>query len=432
MSETIFDQQLTLSLRRLEDLWKRAENLPKPSENLLKQLKEACVEYRQLLKESLEEFSTSLESLQILTQELRRKNEALVTNHTVIKTECKRYRDLFELAPTAYLITTKELAILEVNRMASQLLNASPQHLRHKPLTIFIDAEKHQDFYTQLQKLQPGELIKNWQLQLQPRHGACIPLCCTVMPVRNAQGQVIELRWSMQDCSNFQTVESSDRKENTTRAKQEQVANYQRPKSDTEISNPGRVEWQEPTIQAIQDSSNTKQSTTAVPDNLIQDRELSTIQFYFTSRAAYELRNPLNTIASCAKLLESYAQQWSDEKKLSYLQRIQLNVKRMERLLDDFLLMGKIETGQLQLKPALVDLTEFCQQLIQELKQDVGRDRQISLACKNQTSGVWDKKLLRQIILHLLSTIIKYSPKKSPIQLDVDGQDGYVKFRIQS
>lgn len=434
MSETIFDQQLTLSLRRLENLWQRAENLPKSSEELSKQLKEASVEHRQVLKESLEEFSKSLEELQTITEELRQQNEALVTGYGIIEAERQRYRELFELAPNGYLITTKEAAILEVNQIAAQLLNASPQHLPHKPLSVFINAEKRKDFYAQLRKLQAGKSIKNWQLQIQPRRGSCILVSCTVIPVRNSQGQVIELRWWMQDLSSCQTIESED----ITFTKQPQAASLQDPNlqlnQDVKTSGQGQgtIEQLAPELKTTQEIPQPRQSAIAVTDAFIQDENFSPIKLDFLSLTAHKLRNPLNTIASCAKLIESYAQQWPDEKKLNYLQRIPVNVKRIERLIDDLLLVGKIETGQLKLKPALVDLTEFCHQLIQELKEDVARDRQIRLTYQSQTSGVWDKKLLRQILLNLLSNAIKYSPKDSKIQLDVDGQDGYVKFRIQS
>ncbi|HEY9597608.1 MAG TPA: ATP-binding protein [Cyanophyceae cyanobacterium] len=432
MSERIFEQQLTLSFQRLEDLWQRAENLPTLSEELSKPLKEASIQHRQLLKESLDEFSNSLEELQTITEELRQQNEALAASHAIIETERQRYRELFELAPTGYLITTKESAILEVNRMAAQLLSAFPQHLHHKPLAVFVNAEKRQEFYAKLRKLQAGKSIKNWQFQIQTRHGACIPICCTVMPIRNAQGQVVELCWWMQDLSCSQAVETDD----IPFAQQHPVTSLKDPNlpsnQDIQTSFQGTIEHLAPAVTTTQDSNKHKQLPTAVPEAFIKDEEFSAIKFHFMSRAAYELRNPLNTIASCAKLLESYGQQWSDEKKLSYFQRIQLNVKRIERLLDDFLLMGKIETGQLQLKPALVDLTEFCHQLIQELKRDVGCDRKIILTYKSQISGVWDKKILRQILLNLLSNAIKYSPKGSEIQLDIDGRDGYIKLCIQS
>lgn len=554
MSESFFDQQLALSLQRLEDLWQRAESLPKPLEEPSKQIKEVSVEHRQLLKESLDEFSTSLEELRTITEELRQQNEALTTSHVIAETERQRYRELFESAPTGYIVTTKEAVILDINEMAAQLLNGSSQPLRHKRLIVFVDLEKRQDFYDQLRKLQAGESIKNWQFQIQHQHGSGIPVCCTVMPVQDSQGQVLELRWCIQGLSSSGTVAStqqfSDRNvkfdstphlfqdmferaaigmalldrqgcvitsnqalqemlgytaqdlqilfpklmnldkegaelvlfqqlmagqhcsyqlekhfpdrpmqwarltaslvrgaetrssfatfmlEDITSAKQHQAVSHQEPNigsnQDVKTSSYRTIERLAPAFKDSQGITQKKESSTSLSEAFIKDEEFSAINFHFISIAAHELRNPLNTIASCAKLVETYTHQWSDEKKVNYLKRIQVNVKRIERLFDDFLLASKIETGQLQLKPALVDLTEFCHQLIQELKQDVGRDRKIILTCKTQTSGVWDKKILRQILLTLLSNAIKYSPKSSEIELNVDAQEGYVKLRIQS
>jgi len=94
-------------------------------------------------------------------------------------------------------------------------------------------------------------------------------------------------------------------------------------------------------------------------------------------------------------------------------------------------LVGKIEAGQQQLNPALIDLTEFCHEAIQNIQQDVGLKHKITFITQGSRSGVWDAKLLRHILVNLLLNAIRYSPEGSEVKLTVACQDGQVMFIIQ-
>jgi signal transduction histidine kinase len=174
-----------------------------------------------------------------------------------------------------------------------------------------------------------------------------------------------------------------------------------------------------------------KKAVAAAKVTLAKAGESSTHKSRLTSAFAHELRNPINNILACSKLLENNTQPEVDTKKLDYLQRIQVNVKRINQLLDDLLLIGKIETGQIQLKPALMDLTEFCRRVMKELQQDAGSQHKITFSTQGKPCGVWDEKLLRQTLMNLLLNAIQSSPKGSEIQLEVVGQGRQVIFRIQ-
>lgn len=164
---------------------------------------------------------------------------------------------------------------------------------------------------------------------------------------------------------------------------------------------------------------------------LTKAAELSALKSHLASFISHELRDPLNTIACAAKLVETYSQQWSAQKNRDYLQQIQGNVKQINQLLEDLLLIGKIEAGQQKLRPALIDITEFCRHLIQQFAQGVGRKHQLTLINQGSRSGVWDEKVLRRILTNLLHNAIKYSPEGSEVKLSVICQDEQVKFSVQ-
>ncbi len=181
----------------------------------------------------------------------------------------------------------------------------------------------------------------------------------------------------------------------------------------------------------FKDISEQNQAIVRNCESLQQATENSQIKSGYTSIFAEELRNPINNIFACSKLLEGDDKQETEIRKLPYLQGIQVNAKRLSQLLDDLLLISKIETRQAQLKPALIDLTEFCRKLIEELQQEAGEQHKITFINSGKPCGVWDEKLLRQTLLNLILSAIKNSPTGSKIQLEVVYQGREVIFRIE-
>jgi hypothetical protein len=76
----------------------------------------------------------------------------------------------------------------------------------------------------------------------------------------------------------------------------------------------------------------------------------------------------------------------------------------MTQLLEDVLLIGKVEAGKLNFTPSPIDLTAFCRQLLAETQLTTDRKYCLTFNSHGPTQKVWiDQKLLRQILTNLLS-----------------------------
>jgi signal transduction histidine kinase len=175
-----------------------------------------------------------------------------------------------------------------------------------------------------------------------------------------------------------------------------------------------------------------KQAEEEVSKALEQERELSELKSRFISMTSHEFRTPLTTILSSAELLEDYGDDWSKNKKVEHLQRIQNSVDRMTQLLNDVLLLGKVEAGKLECQPSPMNLNKFCSDLIEELQLGDGKKHTITFVKKGEwTTAYMDEKLLRQILSNLLSNAIKYSPVGSTVQMTASCEKGEVIFKIK-
>jgi PAS domain S-box-containing protein len=171
----------------------------------------------------------------------------------------------------------------------------------------------------------------------------------------------------------------------------------------------------------------------AIRHKLEQQKELSELKLRFFSMASHEFRTPLSTILISAQLLENSSPNWTPEKKLKNLHRIQSAAKTMTQLLTDILTLTRAESGKLEFKPESLDLDKFCNDLVEEVELSYSAQQSIFFIshCPGKT-GYLDEKLLRSILSNLLSNAVKYSREDSHIYFTLDCEsDTVIIFEIQ-
>lgn len=165
---------------------------------------------------------------------------------------------------------------------------------------------------------------------------------------------------------------------------------------------------------------------------LEKEREINELKLRFFSMASHEFRTPLSTILISAQLLENSSKEWSKEKKLKNLYRIQSAAKTMTQLLTDILTLTRAESGKLEFNPEPLDIENFCQSLVEEIEFSTRAQQNIFFIsqCVSK-SACMDEKLLRSIFTNLLSNAIKYSPEDSHIYFILSCEWGEAIFQIQ-
>ncbi|MCX7592348.1 MAG: hybrid sensor histidine kinase/response regulator [Fischerella sp.] len=167
---------------------------------------------------------------------------------------------------------------------------------------------------------------------------------------------------------------------------------------------------------------------------LVKAQKLNQFKSEFVSMFSHDIRNPLNTILLAAGLLQNNDDKLPKEKKLTHYQLIRSAVKNMSQLLDEVSLLGKVDSGKLQRDFTLVDLKDFCSQLLEEA-QLVAAEKHIRLVfttCEQLSKALCDENLLRHILGNLLSNAIKYSHPNSNVYFELRlKDDNTVVFRIQ-
>ncbi|WP_017653395.1 hybrid sensor histidine kinase/response regulator [Fortiea contorta] len=194
-------------------------------------------------------------------------------------------------------------------------------------------------------------------------------------------------------------------------------------------------------ITTIEIALSKHQAEMVMREALQKEKENRQIKSNFVSMVSHEFRNPLNNISTCTELLINYSHQLNEAKKTEYIYHIQNSVQHLDALLNDVLSMGKSEIVASQFNPAPIDLYNFCNNLITEIKLTASEHHNIiftmqdehglQVLTKNKQISYLDEKLLRHILTNLLLNAVKYSPHGGTVCLETFCVQGEVIFRIQ-
>lgn len=161
-----------------------------------------------------------------------------------------------------------------------------------------------------------------------------------------------------------------------------------------------------------------RQKAEASKASLEKEKELSDLKLRFFSMVSHEFRTPLSIILGSSQLLAEGNSQWTEERRLKNIQRIQSSAQLMTRYLTDILTLTRAEAGNLGCKPEALDVESFCLNLVDELQFTELNQHTIQFHSEGFCGLVrLDEKLLYSILSNLLLNAMKYSDPGSIIQL---------------
>jgi PAS domain S-box-containing protein len=155
--------------------------------------------------------------------------------------------------------------------------------------------------------------------------------------------------------------------------------------------------------------------TQSLTEALEKEKELNELKSRFVSMASHEFRTPLSTILSSAYLVSKYTSTDDQPKRDKHIQRIISSVNTLNDILNDFLSVGKIEEGRIQLRFSETNVEELISTISSELRTILKPGQQIFYKNEGDKTFMVDPTLLKHIVMNLVSNAIKFSPGEAPI-----------------
>jgi PAS domain S-box-containing protein len=164
--------------------------------------------------QAAEELRSAVEELRVVEDELQTQNEELVTAHLNIEIERRRYQELFDLAPDAYLVTNLAGIIDEANLSASRLLGIAREFLIGKALAAYIATEDRVRFRSLLSTRDRGG-SRPLAFRIRTRGGANLHVELTYSVLDDERGKPTGFRWIVRDVSEQERMARQIRSLNT-------------------------------------------------------------------------------------------------------------------------------------------------------------------------------------------------------------------------
>ncbi|NJK66324.1 MAG: response regulator [Microcoleus sp. CSU_2_2] len=179
---------------------------------------------------------------------------------------------------------------------------------------------------------------------------------------------------------------------------------------------------------------------------------LNRLKDEFLSCISHELKTPLTAVLGLSSLLKDKLIGELNDRQTRYAKLIHQSGRHLMTIVNDILDLTRMETGQLELIPELVEITATCNKAFEQAKQlqqqeekapsqshkTPGTSAQESIAKieftleiePGLTHLIADELRLRQMLVNLLSNALKFTETGGKIGLKVNMWEGWLAFTV--
>ncbi|WP_434046030.1 MULTISPECIES: sensor histidine kinase [Sorangium] len=151
----------------------------------------------------------------------------------------------------------------------------------------------------------------------------------------------------------------------------------------------------------------------------------------FLSVASHELRTPVTSLRLGLQSMLRRNDLAPEEHLTRALHRMDRQVQRLVRLIDDLLDVSQLHTGRLELHVEPVDLADAVGDVVERLGARIAQSGStVSVRAEPSIVGSWDRSRLEQVISNLLDNALKFGAG-APIEIAVARRNGKAELVVQ-
>ena len=191
------------------------------------------------------------------------------------------------------------------------------------------------------------------------------------------------------------------------------------PREEFEIIDGQSQHWIEVSGAPIPSPDGKSQWALFVIHDLTSQRKLERVRRDFVANASHELRTPLSIIKGYIETLVDGHETMSLEDRAKFLQTIQRHSDRLKSIIDDLLVLSRLESATPGLKFASLPLAPFFHGLVDEYRRrPAATEHEITVSVPAELGGLEaDGEKLTQVFGNLLENALKYTPKGSRVEI---------------
>jgi signal transduction histidine kinase len=171
----------------------------------------------------------------------------------------------------------------------------------------------------------------------------------------------------------------------------------------------------------------------ALERNWTAAQEAERVKEEFFALVSHELRTPLSSIVGYVELLleETEEEPLTEAERQRFIEIVDRNARRLQRLVGDLLFVARLEAGKLDLQETDVDLSQTARDSIDAAKRQAERTGvklREEIADGLEIQG--DPDRLGQVMDNLLSNAVKFTPDGGEVGLRLFALDGTAELEV--
>jgi len=332
---------------------------------------------------------------------------------------------LFENATEGIILTNGKGNIVLVNPAAEKMFGYNREEITGNPIEILIPDQfkpHHQELRNGFYQHPSNRVMgQNRDLYGRKKDGANLPVEVSLSHYRR-EDELFVIAFIVDITRRKETENNMKRQQEEL----ERISNEIR-KLNAELE----LKVEERTMILKEALQKLEQSQEELNQALDKEKQLNEIKSRFVSMASHEFRTPLSTVLSSASLLSKYVEKEDQDKRNRHIGKIRNSVKHLNEILEDFLSLGKLDEGKVESNISEMDLKECILETIDEMRPFLKKDQEIEESYTGRSVIYSDKKLLRNIVINLISNAIKFSNDGSRITITVSANDEETEIKVR-
>lgn len=158
--------------------------------------------------------------------------------------------------------------------------------------------------------------------------------------------------------------------------------------------------------------------------------KLETMRRDFIANVSHELRTPLTVISGFLETLSDDISVKSDFDKRAFLLMTE-QATRMQRLIEDLLILSRLEDAQNKIKEQTIDMDSLARKLLLDAESLSAGRHHIRLDVMTHDQLLGSEEELRSAFGNLISNAIRYTPDKGEILICWEKREGQGIFSVQ-
>jgi PAS domain S-box-containing protein len=164
--------------------------------------------------------------------------------------------------------------------------------------------------------------------------------------------------------------------------------------------------------------------------DVTQRRKAAEMKDEFISTVSHELKTPLTSIKAYLQMLDRSLKGNASESSRRFMERLGVQVNRLETLIRDFLDITRIDSGKLQLRATEFDMEIVLAELVNDL-QLVTNSHRLLISYSEPVKVITDQNRIIQVLTNLITNAVKYSPAAGEVLISLRNEKEYLVCSVR-